>query len=296
MKSKLATIKRIKGGFSVQMTGNTSLANVPGVTCLNPKKPEGSRIYEKIFRNKRIYLPPEYEKAISENLPPGDNFIVSMNGYSRITEEQCFEYGIKPLAYEEACKAILRKIVETVRNTMKGAKLQLIDGASRIGVDSAILDIADEFNIRTLGFSCPEYMFYVEDDDHAVYVAEDSDTYADLYVQSLDLLITTGGRKQALVHDIAAACIHGKRIHFVDVLSMLSDRGRVPATIVNKKGEIEVTNAAAAFDNTVSFFSREGATVASSRFGDKWDWLFADTSSVAIDVCRRKMSPRRMFQ
>ena len=127
------------------------------------------------------------------------------------------------------------------------------------------------------------------------YVASSSDDYADRYIQTLDLLIATGGREQALKHDIAAVCIHGKRIHFVDILNSLSSSGGVPATVVDREGRVRVDNAAAAMGRNISFFNRDNAVQFAPNDGDHWDAIFANVASVATDVCRRKMSPERMF-
>ena len=293
--NKHGTIKRTLHGFCVEVKASEHVLQLEGVTCLNPEGSVEQRIYRKEFRKKRIYLPHEYVRAIEENMGRKDTFVFSMNGYSRITDKQCRRYGVLPLAYEEACKAVLRNAIQHLREKFSGANLYLIDGASDMGVDSSIHSVAHEFNLPTLGFSCPSYMLYVADDDRPVYVAENSDLYGDYYVKSLDLLITTGGREQALKHDVLAACMYGKRIHFVDVLNMLSDTGGVPATVVDESGKITVDNAAAAFGRNISFFSREGAVASKPSNGDLWDAVFQDINSVSTDVCRRKMSPQRKF-
>ncbi|MBI4449519.1 hypothetical protein HY634_00505, partial [Candidatus Uhrbacteria bacterium] len=98
-----------------------------------------------------------------------------------------------------------------------------------------------------------------------------------------------------LQHDVLSACIYGKRIHFVDVLSMLSATGTVPATIVDAHGRIRVENAAAAMGRYVSFFSVRKAPAQTPAGGDIWDALFDDVASVATEVCRGKLSPDRKF-
>lgn len=290
-------IYRKDGKVFVEVLNSPGSLSQPGVKCLNPEeKNVKRRIYQKVFSKKPIFLPDEYKTAIEKYVAHVDNFVFSANGYSSINDEQCLRYGIQPGAYEEACSAIIRETILHLRKRFKGANLKLIYGASDMGIDMAIEKVAKEFNITPLGFSCPEFMLYVKDDEIPVYVGKDKDGYADFYIKTLDMLLCTGGRKHALQHDILAACVYNKRIHFVDVLNSLSCSGGVPATIVKDDGSYMVDNAAAAFGQNISFFSRDDAKVSAPKDGDHWDAIFANVNSIATDVCRRKMSPYRKFQ
>lgn len=253
------------------------------------------RIVRKTFTRKRVYLPDELAQAVAAHLAHDDNLVVSMNGYSQIKPEQCQRYGIREGAYEAACKAVLRRVITHLREKFPAAQIRITSGASAMGVDLAIEAVAREFNITPLGFSCPHFMLWVHDDDLPVYVAESKDAYADRYIRSLDLLIATGGREHALQHDIFAACIYGKRIHFVDLLSMLSPVGTIPATIDDGKGGRRVENAAAAMGRNLSFFAVRKTPAHAPPGGDEWDALFDDVASVATEVCRCKLSPDRKF-
>lgn len=257
---------------------------------------EATRVYRKTFRVKPIYLPGEYDRAIASHVAHEDNFVVSMNGYSRITDEQCRRYGIKPGEYEEACSAIMREAINHLRTKFRGAHLRLIYGASDLGVDAAIESVAHEFNITPLGFSCPRFMLYVKDDSIPVYVGRDKEEYADRFIETLDLLIATGGREQAFVHDISAILKFRKRIHFVDVLNTLSTTGGVPATIVDKDGRVTIDNAAAAFGYHISFFGLNEAFMNAPEGGDKWDAVLSNIRSISTQECRRKMSATRKFR
>ncbi|NQT49740.1 hypothetical protein HQ571_03555 [Candidatus Kuenenbacteria bacterium] len=291
------TIERMDdGSVVVEVLDEPWSLDFEGVKCANPDAPTEERIYRRVFREKKIYLPGEYDRAVAETIAHPDSFVFSMNGYSRITDEQCRRYGIQPNAYEEACAAIMRKAILCLREKFHGAKLQLVYGASDTGVDKAIEEVAREFNIVPLGFSCIRYMLYVKDDEIPVFVAGSKDEYADLYIKSLDLLFATGGREHALQHDVLAACIYGKRIHFVDILNGLSNTGGVPATVTDEDGNTRVDNAAAAMGRNVSFFSREDAVATTPLGGDRWDAIFMDVASVATQVCRQKMSPARKFK
>ncbi len=270
-----------------------------GAVCINPEEVESKRKYQKIFRKKPIYFANEYERLVREQFSRNDNFVVSMSGYSKITAEQRVAYGIQNGEYEAACAATLRTMFQNIRNKFNGAYLQLTYGASDVGVDAAIEKVAGEFNIIPIGFSCPRFMLYVKDDKIPVFVANNSDAYADFYIRSLDFLIVTGGRAHALQHDILASCIYNKRIHFLDILNILSRNGGVAATKQEKDGRITVENAAAAMGRNISFYGLDEAigSMAAQRFagGDKWDGVFANVTSIATEICRRKMSPERKF-
>jgi hypothetical protein len=219
-----------------------------------------------------------------------------MNGYTSISEEQARRYGIVIGAYEQACKAILNHIVRHIKEKFDKTELKLIHGATYLGVDGAIQDVANEHNIIPLGFSCPRYMLYVEDDNIPVYVGADREEYSNRFIQTLDLLVATGGREQALQHDVLAACIFNKRIHFIDVLNSLSTTGGVPATVTDEEGRTRVDNAAAVMGKNLSFFSYKDTIRTGYIEGDIWDAIFSNVRGIASEVCRQKMSPQRKFQ
>lgn len=266
-----------------------------GVICQNPEEPEEKRVYEKRFEKKKIFLSREYDEAVGQYLSHPDSIVLSMNGYSTLTPEFLRQYSIQPRAYEHACAAILRCAIRHLQKEFTGVHVSLIDGASPMGVDEAIHTVAREFNIQSLGFSCPEFALWVKDDEKAMYIAATTDEYADTFIRSLTLLISTGGREHALKHDVLAACLYGKRIHFLDVLSMLSSSGTVPATIVDGKGRRKVENAAAAFGRNLSFLTRDDAAVHAPPGGDKWDAVFTNIKSVVKAIARETLSPARKF-
>lgn len=296
------TIKREKKGgvIVVEIIKDKKtdyLLEIPEVVCVSTKvqQKKGIWVYQKMFKKKKIFLPHEYTIAVKECVEHPDNLVLSMNGYSMLSKEFCDELSIKPGAYEEACASILRQSISTISNKFPGAALRLIYGASDLGVDKAIEMVARELNIFPLGFSCPKFMFWVNDDDIPVYVANTKDDYADTYIRTLDLLIATGGREHALQHDIFAACRYNKRIHFIDVLSLLSPTGSVPSTKVQPDGSIRVTNAAAAMGRNLSYFSPAQIVQETPTDGDQWDAVYSNISSVTTQVCRNKMTPGRMF-
>lgn len=288
-------IKRENGKVIVEATGEPYCVDF-GAICLNPDAPEKERIYQKTFVKKPVFLFDEYPQVTSTLRSNAASFVLSMNGYSTLKADWLEKYGIKKGAYEQSCIAILKNIIDRLRNEFPGARLHLIYGASDMGVDWAIEQVAydSRYNLDLLGFSCPRYMLYVKDDHIPVFVAPNKDIYADYYIKSLDFLISTGGRDQALKHDVMAACIYQRRIHFVDALNLLTDNN-VPA-VVTEHGVTRIENASAAFGRNISFSSARNTIVNTPKNGDKWKTLFDDIAANAIEVCRDIMPADKMFK
>ena len=267
-----------------------------GAECINLEAPELERIYRKIFTKKPIFLPNEYQQAMNALRTNPADFVLSMNGFSSLTSEWLEKYGIKEGAYEQACIAIMKNVIDKLRSEFPGARLHLTYGASDMGVDWAIEKVASDpgYNLDLLGISCLRYILYAKDDDIPVYVAPNKDLYADCYIESLDFLVSTGGRDQSLKHDIMAACLFQKRIHFVDVLNLLSNNN-VPAVVI-ENGETKIENAPATFGRNISSSNVSDIPVVAPIGGDKWNSLFYNISANAVEVCRGKMPPDKMFK
>lgn len=294
--SKDGYIERLPDGRTVVLARgrHESAANFPGVECLNPEALPAERIYRKIFTQKKIYLPNEYDKAVNEVLGGKDSFVLSMNGFSRIGADKLPIWGLVDGEYEEGCADLLDKTIIDLRSRFEGVVLKLVDGGSDLGVDKALLRVRDKHNLQALSFSCPNWMLYVKDDEQAVFVAKDSDEYADRYIQSLHFLITTGGRDQALKHDVYAAVLYGKRVHFVDVCGMLSRNDGVPATSTSADGKVQIENAAAAMGRFITF---AGQMIGSSPGSEEeWEHVVRETVKRAIEACAPKMSPSTRFR
>lgn len=284
-----------EGRFIVETIGQPWLSNLPGIECLNPQDPPEKQRFRKVFQHKKIYLPSEYDQAVANHLACEGNFILGANGYSELNAEMCRRYGIQVGEYEQACAAILRTAIENIHAKFPPAQLRLVSGASFVGVDGAIEEVAAEFNIPCLGFSCPEFMMYVHDDDRPVYVAINKYQYADAFIRSLDLLCNTGGREHAYVQDIMAIVRHKKRIHFIDVLNLITRAGSVPATISKVDGSVVVDNAPALFSERISFFGQRECVTDRPADGDNWDALMNNVRSISTEVCREKLPPPWKF-
>ncbi len=254
-------------------------------------------LWRKVFRHKKIYLPAEREQAFLTHLRSQPNsFALSMNGYSSITPAMQDQYGIDAGAYEAACEALLRAVIGRVRKKFPSANVVITDGASAMGIDEATMRAADSLGITTLGFSCPEFMFYVIDDDRPVHVSKSIKEYAENYIRPLHLLITTGGRQHSLHSDITECIKHGVRIHFVNIISGVA-AVPVPATVSNGNGSRRVENACAAFGELISFtpIGHKGAET-DLDVDDWFDAIVDDVSGVAINECRRRMPVSHRFQ
>jgi hypothetical protein len=273
---------------------NSSDLSAQGAEIVSEGQPNS--LWRKVFRHKKIYLPNERNQAFDAHLRSQPNsFALSMNGYSSITPAMRDQYGIDAGAYEAACEALLKAVIGRVRKKFPSANIVVTDGASAMGIDEATMKAADALGITTLGFSCPDFMMYVIDDERPVYVSKSVEEYAENYIRPLHLLITTGGRQHSLHSDITESIKHGVRIHFVNVISGVASVP-VPATVSNGNGGRKVENACAAFGELISF-TPIGYREAETTF-DADDWFEAivvDVSSVAINECRRRMPVTHRF-
>src|SRR3989344_1208851 len=277
-------VVRVDNKHVVQIKGQTHLLEIPGVECLNPDQESPERVYSKTFSNKRIYLPNEAEEAKKEVLGGSNVVVIGMTGYSRLTDQQCFEWGIKPRAYENACMDILGTVIHNLNKEYPGIKVKLVDGASDMGVDQAVIEVARQLNIEHLGYSCPEYLFYVKDDEDPIFVAGTRQAYSDAFIANLDILFSVGGRVQALEHDISAAIRFNKHLILLNILHSLSTNGNPPA----RDGNGNVVDATAAFYESIARLSKNHLY---ASYEDLKDFA-TETSTI---MCRKMLSPEISF-
>lgn len=264
----------------VEIMGKSWLLNEPGVTCANPTAPEPDRIYRKVFAKKKIYLPDEYDRAVAECLSGRDVFVLGMNGYSSIKPEKCREYGIDPGAYEIACEELLEFAIRSLRAAFPDIDVRVIHGASAMGVDLAIQRCARRvLRESELGFSCPEYLFYVQDDSYPVYVASSVHDYSQSFVRSCNVLIAANGRLQAFRMDIAAVFEHDKYLIPVNVIKLISRTGSPAAK--NALGQIE--DAVAHYEQRVF---QVGKQVTEGTAADRWKATGSEVRDVLVNIAR----------
>ena len=269
----------------VEIMGKAYLLKEPGVTCVNPEAPEADRIYRKIFTKKKIYLPDELEAAISECLPNRYRMVLAMNGYSSIKPAQCAAWGVKVGAYEKACSVLLDYTVNKARSRFRDMALCCVHGASDMGVDKAVMDYCRKERIQQMGFNCPQYMFYVLDDDIPVYVAATVEEYSRAFVKTADVLIAANGRLQAFRMDIMAVFEYDKVVIPVNVLKLISTTGGPPAR--NADGTIE--DAVAHFLQRVYFVGQHVFESGLNR--DAWANALTELDQILTHIMRHILPP-----
>jgi hypothetical protein len=283
-------IKRVNKEVVVTVQGDASLAKIPGVVCENVRAHPSRRLYRKVFTKKPIYLPSEYEQAVREVLGGGqDIVVVGMNGYSRLTDAQCRNWGVKPGAYEAACKSILSSTILALQREFPGIDVRLAHGASDLGVDRMVIEVGRELNRPQLGHSCPHFMMWVEDDDIPVFVARDQAEYSDRFIESLHILIAANGRYQSFHHDIDAAFKMLRHVIPLNILRSISGTGGPPA--IGPDGQIE--DAVAAFEERVHLITQQMGYIRQDQ--DAWDHLITHIHKTTVRICRTLLTPERAF-
>ena len=283
------TIEKLQsGGFVVRLQGSRAdlLAN-PGVSCENPEAPEGERIYRKEFRTKKIYLPGEEAKARDEVLGGPDRIVIGMTGYSSIGAANEKAWGVPQARYVAACADVLGTMIHKIQKEFPGVRVMLADGASDLGVDRAMLEVAGRMNLNHLGHSCPRFMFYVKDDATAVLVSASQKAYSDAFIESLQIIISCGGRMQALEHDITAAIVKDRRLIVVNVIEAIAPHGGPPA----RDGDGKVQDASAAFQQCV--FTASSPVPLPDSAG--YEGVREHAASIGVHCARSFLSADRAF-
>lgn len=221
-----------------RVTDDPGILNDPSITCLNPKAPEVERVYQKEFKRRKVYLPDEHDLPIRDYLRGGVRpiLVIGANGYSSVKDAHLRAWHVGELAYRVAVETALETIYARVRDELgEAVDIRFVHGSStqglaRRGVDTSIVNTATKLHCQQLGFSCPKYMMYVNDDtDFPVYVAQDKDAYSKAFVDSLDVLVSCNGRVQTLEMDIHAAIFRRKYVVLYDLLGAISPTGGPPA-------------------------------------------------------------------
>lgn len=286
MSASTTMIRREGATLILEATGKGYIDDVPGVECLNPAAPAAERQYRKAFRHpeKRFYRTDQFDEAVAAHLAGKYALVVAMNGYSRLTNEQCAAWGVKPGAYEKACSVLLTEVFLHIRRRFPDAVVRFAHGSSDMGVDRAISETATRLRCTQLGFTCLDYLWYAPDNEVPLYVADDADAYSDAFVRASDILIAANGRKQAYEMDIAGVFKYSKSFLPVNVLKLISTNGGPPAT--NAKGGVE--DAVAHFQQRI--FS-VGDRFAGTWVTDPWADAIGQTRDIITHICRNLLPP-----
>ncbi len=282
-----ASIKKEGKAYVVKAVGATHLSDISGVVCLNPEAKEAARIYEKRFLRKPIFLARDYRRAYDSVLKGPDVVVLGMNGYTSLTPEQCRAWGVQVGGYEAACAGLLRATYKHLVANFPEIDIRFAHGASDLGVDGVIIRVANQLKRPQLGHSCPEFMFYVPDDEVPVYVASNKDKYAEAFIDSLHVLLACNGRAQAFNHDIDACFKKLKHVIPINVLRSISTNGGPPA--IGPDGKIE--DAVATFEQRVHmpYCPRTGA-----HPGD-YATLVRLIANETVTIARQTISPEQAF-
>ena len=282
------TISRDAKGVLLQVTGKKM--ERPGTVCANPEAPEAERVYQYWFTNprKQILLPEE-EGQIERFLRNAPDVItIGMTGYSALKDEQCRQWGIKPGAYEAACAGILAHTIRMLQRKFEGARIKVTHGASDLGIDKVVIGVARQLNLDQLGFNCPGWMWYVNDDDIPVYVARDKEAYGDRFVRHTDILLSVGGRDQSLISDITAAIKYGKCLITCPVMQAISSNGGPPS----RDGEGKIQDATKALMTCLRLPYTAGPTRPIQGFEDLAQFVSANATDFAQASL---LSPERAY-
>ncbi len=269
----------------IRTKNRADLLSESGVICLNPGADAQERMYEKRFVQKRIYFPGQRKLAIKENLSLPYTLIFGINGYSSLSEEKCRKYGVVPGAYEKACSVAIELMDEHVCARYPDANLCYAHGGSHLCVDRVTIETAERLRRAQLGFSCPEYLWYVHDDKHPIYVSPNKRSYSRAFVRSCDVLIAMNGRKQAYEMDFMGTLEFSKVLIPINILRLISTTGGPPA--LDENGNIE--DAVAHFEQRIFTVGRQliGGTIAR----DAWPDAINDLRQIVSHVCRRILPP-----
>jgi hypothetical protein len=158
-------------------------------------------------------------------------------------------------------------------------------GASEMGIDRVTIETANELRRKQIGFSCPDYLWYVRDDDNPVYVARNTRAYSTAFVRSCDILIAMNGRKTSYEMDFRGMFEYNKTLIPMNILRLISDNGGPPA--IDEHGNI--VDAVAHFQERVYNVGSPLNDHQGSR--DQWQHAIKDLCEIVTHVGRRVLPP-----
>lgn len=159
----------------------------------------------------------------------GCDFVCGMSGYSALNADRCAELNIREGDYEAAVMGLMVSAINRIHRLLPQTRLGLVYGSSAMGVDLAIEKVAKEKNIPLIGFTCLEYLWYVDNSFAGPYicVTKSKKDYCESYVHSCDLLMASNGGEVSYKMDIIAATKALIPVLPINVIGMLG--ASVPA-------------------------------------------------------------------
>lgn len=140
----LSTITRdgiaIKDGDVVRVfirwTDDPNLLKNPSITCLNPEASDEDKVYERVFRNREIFLANQRDAAIQLHLRGGVRpiTVIGANGLSSIKDHQLKSWHIRDDSYRVGTEVLLETNYHKIRKELGDAmNVRFVHGCSSAG-------------------------------------------------------------------------------------------------------------------------------------------------------------------
>lgn len=202
--------------------GLSHLLSWQGVTL------EGGVLQKRFPRSRFLYGETSIEAAIREFRLQCD-YRIGTSGYSNMDEKRCRELDLRLGQYEHAVVGLVNHSIAEVRHTLPAARPGIVHGSSGMGVDLALMRVANENNIPNIGTTCLEYLWYVDNASQGpkVLIARSKEDYNRLYVSQLDILLAANGAETSFKMDVHAATEALIPVIPIDIIGMLGSK--VPA-------------------------------------------------------------------
>jgi len=215
-KSKLSVV----GGnyvLTAPIEGNESLRKVSGVN-------ESNGVFSKNFpRGRFISTKKAITDAVARHREGVDVVVSGMSGYSELGAERCTALNIQPGRYESLASSLLISSLRAQKREIRGINARLVYGSSGVGVDLVTQNVAAKEGIPLLGFTCPEYLWWVSNESvgPTICICRDEAEYCKQYVGALDILFAANGGEVSFNMDLLAATRMHKRVIGLNVLQTL---------------------------------------------------------------------------
>lgn len=209
---------------------NKYLAHVSGVEIV------GRILYRKSFPGDRFLTDRDQIVAAIKQHREGNNVVLlGFSGYSDLNEKRCADLNIRVGEYEKASVGLIEACVHGLRRELGNPTIKFVHGSSDMGIDQSIEAVCLAMECERLGFSCPEYLWWVNSatgptvcvmtkENALSPVGTNEQAYCDAYVQAVDILFAANGGKVSYEMDVRAATLYHKRVVILDVLRTLGAR------------------------------------------------------------------------
>jgi hypothetical protein len=197
-------------------------ANLPGVVV------HGNTIRKEFPVERFLLNQGEIDAAVARHREGTDVIVLGFSGYSMLDAERCAQLNIRLGEYEAASVGMVAACVDGVRSKLGDPPIRFVYGSSDLGIDRSIEEVCTSEGCDLLGFSCPNYLWWVDNSEEGptICIMPDESQYADAYVRALDILFAMNGGKVSYEMDILAATRYHKRVAVVDVLRTLGARSQ----------------------------------------------------------------------